>query len=111
VAGDIKRRQAETVSNHESQSVVRILVDGPFSVATYKLKILSHFLWWAIIEAIDPTQISGLHVLMPGERATVPRRALFKVTENDDFPRFVPPVMSDSDRISLALQRTVLDGY
>lgn len=111
MTSDIKLRQAATASNHESQSVARILIDWPFGVATYKVKILKYFLRWALVEAIGPTQISGRRVLMSGERAIVPRRALFKVEDYDDFPRFVPPVLSNSDRIWLALQRTVLDGY
>lgn len=111
MAGDIKLRQAATVSNHESHGVVRILVDGPFGVATYEVKILKRFLRWAWVEAIGPTQIDGRRVLMPRERAIVPRRALFEIGENDDSPRFVPPLLSNHDRIWLALQRTVLEGY
>lgn len=43
------------------------------------VKIIGRLLWWYRIEAIKVTTLQGYRLLMPGERAYVPRHAVYRL--------------------------------
>ncbi|KAA6184401.1 hypothetical protein F2Q65_12550 [Thiohalocapsa marina] len=73
---------------NENAHLARLVISGPFGIVKYTVRIVWKFLWFYRIEATRPTQLPGRRVLMPGERAWVPKRGVQRVVQAE--PRSKP---------------------
>ncbi len=55
----------------------RLILRSWYGTNEYTVKIVGRLLWWYRIEAIETTTLKDYRLLMPGERAFVPRHAVY----------------------------------